>query len=71
LSEKGKKISSREDRAAFLTSVYEDESVHINARLKAVFMLGRMYGDYLERVALQGDQVEMPVLNIVYSKKDD
>ena len=71
LSEKGKKISSREDRAAFLTSVYEDESVHINARLKAVFMLGRMYGDYLERVARQDHPVEMPVLNIVYSKEDD
>ena len=59
-----RRISTREDRAEFLTSVYLDDAFPINSRLKAVQLLGKMYGDYLERVVLQKDNVEMPVINI-------
>ena len=57
-------ISTREDRAEFLTSTYKDESHHIVARLKAIELLGKMYGDYLDRVVLQKEEVKMPVINI-------
>ena len=47
------RIASREDRAAFLTSVIFDEYVPIMARLKANELLGRMYGDYLQKVIIK------------------
>ena len=59
-----RRISTREDRAEFLTSVYLDETFPISSRLQAVQLLGKMYGDYLERVVLQKDKVEMPVINV-------
>ena len=59
-----RRISTREDRAEFLTSVYLNDAFPINSRLQAVQLLGKMYGDYLERVVLQNDKVEMPVINI-------
>ena len=55
-----RRVSTREDRAEFLTSVYEDDSHHIVARLKAVELLGKMYGDCLDRVVLEQEKVEMP-----------
>ena len=59
-----RRISTREDRAEFLTGVYLDGSFHIGSRLQAVQLLGKMYGDYLDRVVLQKDKVEMPVINV-------
>ena len=59
-----RRISTREDRAEFLTSVYLNDAFPINSRLQAAQLLGKMYGDYLERVVLQNDKVEMPVINI-------
>tara|TARA_B110000014_G_C20105062_1_gene580880 strand:- start:499 stop:741 length:243 start_codon:yes stop_codon:yes gene_type:complete len=59
-----RRISTREDRAEFLTGVYLDEAFPIGSRLQAVQLLGKMYGDYLERVVLQKDKVEMPVVNV-------
>ena len=59
-----RRISTREDRAEFLTGVYLDHSFPINSRLQAVQLLGKMYGDYLDRVVLQKDKVEMPVVNV-------
>ena len=55
-------ISSREDRAAFLTRVYENDSHPIGAQLKAVELLCKMYGDFLEKVVIQEKPVEMPVI---------
>ena len=57
-----KKIASREDRAAFLTSVIFDEYVPIMARLKANELLGRMYGDYLQKVIIKEQQTDMPTI---------
>ena len=61
-----RRISTREDRAEFLTGVYLDEAFPINSRLQAVQILGKMYGDYLDRVVLQKDKVEMPVINVTF-----
>ena len=59
-----RRISTREDRAEFLTDVYLDHSFPINSRLQAIQLLGKMYGDYLDRVVLQKNKVEMPVVNV-------
>ena len=59
-----RRISTREDRAEFLTGVYLDSSFPISSRLQAIQLLGKMYGDYLDRVVLQKDKVEMPVVNV-------
>ena len=59
-----RRISTREDRAEFLTGVYLDEAFPIGSRLQAVQLLGKMYGDYLDRVVLQKEEVQMPVINI-------
>ena len=55
-------IGSREERAAFLTSVYENESHPIGSRLRAVELVCKMYGDFLEKVVIQEKPVEMPVI---------
>ena len=60
-----RRISTREDRAEFLTDVYLDDSFPINSRLQAIQPLGKMYGDYLDRVVLQKDKVEMPIVNVI------
>ena len=59
-----RRISTKEDRAEFLTDVYLDHSFPINSRLQAIKLLGKMYGDYLDRVVLQKNKVEMPVVNV-------
>ena len=65
-----RRIGSREDRAAFLTMVYENGSLPIGARLRAVELLCKMYGDFLEKVAIQEEPVRVPVLNIIYTDDD-
>ena len=65
-----RRIGSREDRAAFLTMVYENGSLPIGARLKAVELLCKMYGDFLEKVAIQEEPARVPVLNIIYTDDD-
>ena len=65
-----RRVSSKEDRAEFLTRVYEDNSFHIVARLKALELLGKMYGDYLERVVLKEEPVKMPVINFNLADDD-
>ena len=60
-----RRISTREDRAEFLTDVYLDDTFPINSRLQAIQLLGKMYGDYLDRVVLQKDKVEMPIVNVI------
>jgi phage terminase small subunit len=42
-------IATRAERQAFLTSVLAREDVHMRDRLKAVELLGRMRGDFVER----------------------
>ena len=59
-----RRISTREDRAEFLTGIYLDEAFPIGSRLQAVQLLGKMYGDYLDRVVLQKEEVQMPVINV-------
>ena len=59
-----RRISTREDRAEFLTDVYLDVAFPIGSRLQAVQLLGKMYGDYLDRVVLQKEEVQMPVINV-------
>ena len=65
IDEKNNRISSRAERAAFLTSVFEDKSLIIGARLKAVDMLSRMYEDYGSDDLLSEFEVRLPTLNIV------
>ena len=45
--------------------------IPIGARLKAVELLFKMYGDFLERVAIKDEPVKMPVLNIIYSDDEE
>ena len=68
IDEKNNRISSRAERAAFLTSIYEDDSLIIGARLKAVDMLNRMYGDYRSDTVLSEREFRLPTLNIVYAE---
>ena len=56
--------STREERAEFLTGVYLDSSFPISSRLQAIQLLGKMYGDYLDKVVLQKEKVEMPVVHV-------
>ena len=49
-----------------LTSVYENESHPIGARLKAAELVCKMYGDFLEKVVIQEKPVEMPIINFIY-----
>ena len=71
-SEKGRRISSREDRAEFLTMIYEDNALPIRPRLKAVELLCKMYGDFLERVVIKDEEpVRLPVINFVYTDDDE
>tara|TARA_B110000240_G_C13415414_1_gene417104 strand:- start:149 stop:628 length:480 start_codon:yes stop_codon:yes gene_type:complete len=64
IDERDNRVSSRQERAAFLTSVFEDTSQIIGARLKAADMLNRMYGDYRAEVVLREQVVQMPIVNI-------
>ncbi len=59
-----RRISTREDRAEFLTGVYLDNSFPISSRFQAIQLLGKMYGDYLDRVVLQKEKVKMPVVHV-------
>ena len=59
-----RRISTREERAEFLTGVYLDRSFPISSRLQAIQLLGKMYGDYLDRVVLQKEKVKMPVVHV-------
>ena len=45
-----------------MTSVYENESHPIGARLKAAELVCKMYGDFLEKVVIQEKPVERPVI---------
>ena len=44
------------------TRVIFDEYVPIMARLKANELLGRMYGDYLQKVIIKEQQTDMPTI---------
>jgi len=68
IDEQSNRVSSRAERAAFLTSIYEDDSLIIGARLKAVDMLNRMYGDYRSDTVVSEREFRLPTLKIVYSK---
>ena len=71
IDEQSNRVSSRAERAAFLTSIYEDDSLIIGARLKAVDMLNRMYGDYSSKAILHDNPVEMPRINFIFSDDED
>jgi len=43
----------------------------IGARLKAVDMLNRMYGDYRSKAILHDNPVEMPRINFIFSDDED
>ena len=68
IDERDNRVSSRQERAAFLTSVFEDTSQIIGARLKAADMLNRMYGDYRARVMSTEQAIQMPMVNIRLKK---
>ena len=70
IDERDNRVSSRQERAAFLTSVFEDTSQIIGARLKAADMLNRMYGDYKIEATLAKQEVQMPVIHFNLSDKD-
>lgn len=59
-----RRIYTREERAEFLTGVYLDNSFPISSSLQEIQLLGKMYGDYLDRAVLQKDKVEMPVVHV-------
>ena len=71
IDEQSNRVSSRAERAAFLTSIYEDDSLIIGARLKAVDMLNRRYGDYRSKAILHDNPVEMPRINFIFSDDED
>ena len=68
IDERDNRVSSRQERAAFLTSVFEDTSQIIGARLKAADMLNRMYGDYKIGVMSTEQAIQMPIVNIRLKK---
>ena len=68
IDERDNRVSSRQERAAFLTSVFEDTSQIIGARLKAADMLNRMYGDYRAEVMSTEQVIQMPIVNIRLKK---
>ena len=71
IDEENNRISSRAERAAFLTKVFEDDSLIIGARLKAVDMLNKMYGDYRSDAILHNKAIEMPRITFVYTDDED
>ncbi|MDC0882088.1 terminase small subunit [Candidatus Marinimicrobia bacterium] len=71
IDERDNRVSSRQERAAFLTSVFEDTSQIIGARLKAADMLNRMYGDYRAGVELSEREARLPSINIFYTDDKD
>ena len=71
IDEENNRISSRAERAAFLTKVFEDDSLIIGARLKAVDMLNKMYGDYRSDAILNDKAIEMPKITFVYTDDED
>ena len=68
IDERDNRVSSRQERAAFLTSVFEDTTQIIGARLKAADMLNRMYGDYRAGVMSTEQVIQMPIVNIRLKK---
>ena len=71
IDEENNRISSRAERAAFLTKVFEDDSLIIGARLKAVDMLNKMYGDYRSDAILNEKAIKMPRIPFVYTDDED
>ena len=71
IDEENNLISSRAERVAFLTKVFEDDSLIIGARLKAVDMLNKMYGDYRSDAILNDKAIEMPRITFVYTDDED
>ena len=71
IDEENNRISSRVERATFLTKVFEDDSLIIGARLKAVDMLNKMYGDYRSDAILNDKAIEMPRITFVYTDDED
>ena len=71
IDEENNRISSRAERAAFLTKVFEDNSLIIGARLKAVDMLNKIYGDYRSDATLDDKAIEMPIINFILTEEDE
>ena len=71
IDEENNRISSRAERAAFLTKVFEDDLLIIGARLKAVDMLYKMYGDYRSDAIFNDKAIEMPRITFVYIDDED
>ena len=71
IDEISSRVSSRTERAAYLTSICEDDSLIIGARLKAVDMLNRMYGDYNSKAILRDNPIEMLRINFIFSDDED
>ena len=71
IDEENNRISSRAERAAFLTKVFEDDSLIIGARLKAVDMLNKMYGDYRSDAILNDKAIEMQTINFILTDEDE
>ena len=63
---------AREQSALFfLTKVFEDDPLIIGARLKAVDMLNKMYGDYRSDAILNNKAIEMPTINFILTDEDE
>ena len=71
IDEENNRISSRAERAAFLTKVFEDDSLFIGARIKALDMLNKMYGDYRSDAILNDKAIEMPTINFILTDEDE
>ena len=71
IDEENNRISSRAERAAFLTKVFENGSPIIGARLKAVDMLNKMFGDYRSDAILNDKAIEMPTINFILIEEDE
>ena len=71
IDEENNRISSRAERAALLIKVFEDDSLIIGARLKAIDMLNKMYGDYRSDAILNYKAIEMPTINFILTDEDE
>lgn len=59
-------LSTREERLAFYAAVFRDTKVGMKERLKAAELAGKAGGDFIDRVAVSGDD-ERPAVKVVLS----
>lgn len=62
-------LSTREERLAFFASVFRDERQSTKDRLKAAELAAKAGGDFVERLAISGDN-ERPAVQVTLSREE-